>query len=109
MLDCKHANTPIIQNFHLVVYHDQVPTNRDCYQRLVGRLIYLSHTRPNIAYAVSVVSQFMHFLSDTYMGTVEHILRYLKSSSGRDIMFSKNGHCWIEAHTDADWVRSITD
>ncbi|CAL9006226.1 unnamed protein product, partial [Prunus brigantina] len=56
MLDCKPADTPIVQNHHLGEYPDQVPTNKERYQRLVRRLIYLSHTRPDIAYAVSVVN-----------------------------------------------------
>ncbi|BBH08859.1 hypothetical protein Prudu_021187 [Prunus dulcis] len=56
MLDCKPADTPIVQNHHLGEYPDQVPTNKERYQRLVGRLIYLSHTRPDIADAVSVVN-----------------------------------------------------
>ena len=64
---------------------------------------------PNIAYAVSVVSQFMHSPSDMHMGAVERILRHLKSAPGRDIMFSKNGHCRIEGYTDADWAGNITN
>lgn len=60
MLDSRGADTPIIQNHHLGEYPDQVPANKERYQRIVGRLIYLAHTRPDIAYAVSVISQFMH-------------------------------------------------
>ena len=60
MLDCKPAETPIEVNHGLSIQEDQVPTDKDQYQRLVGKLIYLSHTRPDIAYAVSVISQFMH-------------------------------------------------
>ncbi|CAL2244732.1 unnamed protein product [Prunus armeniaca] len=52
MLDCKPVDTPIVENHKLGVYVDQVPTNRERYQRLVGRLIYLSLTRPDIAYAL---------------------------------------------------------
>ncbi|XP_021829822.1 uncharacterized protein LOC110770049, partial [Prunus avium] len=51
MLDCKPVDTPIVQNHRLGEYPNQVPTNKERYQRLVGRLIYLSHTRPDIAYA----------------------------------------------------------
>jgi Reverse transcriptase (RNA-dependent DNA polymerase) len=56
MLDCKPVDTPVVQNLKLGEYPDQVPTNKERYQRLVGKLIYLSHTRPDIAYAVSLVS-----------------------------------------------------
>ncbi|CAL2254960.1 unnamed protein product [Prunus armeniaca] len=55
------------ENHHLGEYPDQVPTNKERYKRLVGRLIYLSHTRPDIPYAVSVISQFMHSPSEGHM------------------------------------------
>ncbi|BBH06529.1 ABC-2 type transporter family protein [Prunus dulcis] len=109
MLDCKPADTPIVQNHHLGEYPDQVPTNKERYQRLVGRLIYLSHTRPDIAYAVSVVSQFMHSPSEDHMNAVLRILRYLKSAPGKGLMFSKHGHLNIDGYSDADWAGNVTD
>ncbi|KAI5349903.1 hypothetical protein L3X38_002794 [Prunus dulcis] len=60
MLDCKPIDTPSEQNHKLGLYPDQVPTDKKRYQQLARKLIYLSHTCPDIAYAVSVVSQFMH-------------------------------------------------
>ncbi|KAM2136099.1 hypothetical protein ACFX1R_005897 [Malus domestica] len=109
MLDCKPVDTSIEQNHRLGLFPDQVPTNKERYQRLVGRLIYLSHTRPDIAYAVSVVSQFMHSPSEAHMDLITHILRYLKMAHGRVLVFSNNGHLNVKGYTDADWVGSITD
>ena len=43
----------------------------------MGRLIYLFHTRPDIVYVVSVVSQFMHSPSEDHMVAIMHILSYL--------------------------------
>lgn len=63
-------DTPIVQNHRLGAYSDQVLVDNVRYQRLVGKLIYLSHTRPDIAYVVSVVSQFMHNPSEDHMGAV---------------------------------------
>ncbi|CAL9024715.1 unnamed protein product [Prunus brigantina] len=109
MLDCKPVDTPIVQNHHLGEYPYQVPTNKERYQRLMGRLIYLSHTRPDIAYAVSVVSQFMHSPSEDHMNVVLRILRYLNSTHGKGLMFSKHGHLNIDGYSDADWVGSVTN
>ncbi|BBG92897.1 hypothetical protein Prudu_000758, partial [Prunus dulcis] len=86
-----------------------VPNNKERYQRLVGRLIYLSLTRPDIAYAVSVASQFMHSPSDDHMAAVMRILSYLKSAPKRGLLFKKNGHLDLEGYTDADYARNITD
>ena len=80
---------------------DQVPCDKGRYQWLVGKLIYLSHTRPNIAYAVSVVSQFMHAPSEEHMNAVYRILKYLKSALGRGFLFFKNGVHEIEGYTDS--------
>jgi hypothetical protein len=110
MLDCKPIDTPIEQNHCLAEYPDQVPTDRARYQRLVGRLIYLTHTRPDVAYAVSVISQFMHNPSESHMDAVVRILRYLKSAPGRGVMFSKHNNILeVSGFTDADWAGNITD
>ncbi|CAL2270442.1 unnamed protein product [Prunus armeniaca] len=87
MLGCKPADTPIEMNHKLCEDMDQEPTNKEQYQRLVGRLIYLAHIRPDIAYAVSVVSQFMHLPNVSHRNAVDQILRYLKSSPGKGLMF----------------------
>ena len=76
MLGCKPVETPVAVNEKLGEFEDQVPTNKERYQRLVGKLIYLSHTRPDIAYAVSLVSQFMHNPSEDHMDAVMRIIKY---------------------------------
>ncbi|KAK3006834.1 hypothetical protein RJ639_015528 [Escallonia herrerae] len=109
MLECKPADTPIVQNHGLREHQAQIPTNKERYQRLVGKLIYLSHTRPDIAFAVSLVSQFMHNPSKDHMNAVIRILQYLKSSPGKGLMFRKHHHLDIDGYTDADWVGNATD
>ncbi|CAL9028535.1 unnamed protein product [Prunus brigantina] len=56
MLGCKPTDTLIEMNHKLGEDMDQEPTNKEQYQCLVGKLIYLAYTRPYIAYAVSMVS-----------------------------------------------------
>ncbi|KAL4030973.1 hypothetical protein IC575_009228 [Cucumis melo] len=56
MLGCRPADTPIEFNCKLGNFDDQVPVDKEQYQHLVGKLVYLSYTRPDISFAVSVVS-----------------------------------------------------
>ena len=109
MTTCSPTNTPMEENLKLCVHSNQVPTNKERYQRLVGRLMYLAHTRPDLAYVLSVVSQFMHSPSKEHMNVVIRILRYLKSSPRKGILFTKGDNLDINSYTDADWARSIQD
>ncbi|XP_042035301.1 uncharacterized mitochondrial protein AtMg00810-like [Salvia splendens] len=70
MVDCKPADTPMVQNHGLQMKEEAKQTDRGRYQRLVGKLIYLSHTRPDIAYAVGILSQFMHAAQEKHWETV---------------------------------------
>ena len=62
MQDYKPANTPIDIKHYIRSYPDSGKTDKGQYQHLVGKLIYLSHTRPDISYVVGILSQFMHDL-----------------------------------------------
>ncbi|RVW24816.1 Retrovirus-related Pol polyprotein from transposon RE1 [Vitis vinifera] len=90
MSRCQPVNTPIEEGLKLCVESNQVSTDKGRYQRLVGRLMYLAHTRPDLAYALSVVSQYMHNPREQHMNAVMRILRYLKNVPGNEILFAKN-------------------
>lgn len=61
ILGCKLSNTLIKSNHGLGEKNEEHMANWGIYQRVVvGKLVYLSHIRPNIAYVVSMVSQFMN-------------------------------------------------
>ncbi|RVW74747.1 Retrovirus-related Pol polyprotein from transposon RE1 [Vitis vinifera] len=110
MLGCQPVNTPIEEGLKLCVEPNQVSTDKGRYQRLVGRLMYLAHTRPDLAYALSVVSQYMHNPGEQHMNAIMRILRYLKNAPGKGILFAKNvDHQSIEVYTDADWVGAVDD
>ncbi|WJZ84536.1 hypothetical protein VitviT2T_004136 [Vitis vinifera] len=110
MSGCQPVNTPIEEGLKLCVEPNQVSTDKGRYQRLVGRLMYLTHTRPYLAYALSVVSQCMHNPGEQHMNAVMRILRYLKNAPGKGILFAKNvDHQSIEVYTDADWAGAVDD
>ncbi|XP_077237388.1 uncharacterized protein LOC143879083 [Tasmannia lanceolata] len=81
----------------------------DRYRRLVGKLIYLTVTRPDISYAVGVVSQYMSSPHTSHWSAVIQVLKYLKSAPGKGLLFKRHGHMQIEGLSDADCARSPTD
>ncbi|RVW64572.1 Retrovirus-related Pol polyprotein from transposon TNT 1-94 [Vitis vinifera] len=83
MLGCKPAETPMDTTVKLEESDGSAPVDKGRYQRLVGKLIYLSHTRPDIGFSVSVVSQFMNNPTEKHMTAVIRILRYLKMTPGK--------------------------
>lgn len=78
--------------------------NHRQYQRPVRRLIYLPHTRPDKAFAVSLVSQFMHTPSVDHMEAVNRILRYLKSGLDKGILYKKREGLEVKAYTNSSWL-----
>lgn len=102
MLGSKPAAVPIDPNHKIGMFEGGKDVDRESYQRLVGKLIYLSHTRPDISFSVSVVSQFMHAPKEEHLEAVYRILKYLKNSPGQGLLFKKGGELTVEAYTDAD-------
>ncbi|KAL6339865.1 hypothetical protein AAG906_034953 [Vitis piasezkii] len=100
MSRCQPINTPIEKGLKLCVEPNQVSTDKGRYQRLVGRLMYLAHTRPDLAYALSV----------QHMNAVMRILRYLKNAPRKGILFAKNvDHQSIEVYINVDWAGAVDD
>jgi hypothetical protein len=93
MLGCRPCGSPIDRN-HQICARSGDPVDKGTYQRLIGQLIYLCHTRPNISYDVSVVSRYMHDPGTVHMDVVYQILRYLKGTPIRDYCLGRT-KTWI--------------
>ena len=78
MLGCRPASTPMDSNLKLSVESRELLFNPSMYQCLVGRLIYLTNTKLDLTFTVSVVSQFMHAPRTSHLDAVHYIFRYLK-------------------------------
>ncbi|GJT06568.1 putative RNA-directed DNA polymerase, partial [Tanacetum coccineum] len=75
------------------------------YQKLVGKLIYLTHTRPDISYVVHVLSQFMHAPLQSHLKLAFRVLRYLKTAPGKGISFNKGSDLNLRVYVDSDWAK----
>ena len=109
MLDCKPVDTPMNSNVKLVPGQGEPLLDPGRYRRLVGRLNYLTITRPDISFPVSVVSQFLQSPCDSHWDVMIRILRYIKGTPGQGVLYENRGHTQIVGYCDADWADSPAD
>ena len=100
-LGVKPCNSTMAPGIHLT-REGETFENPEKYRRLVGKLNYFTVTRPDIAYSVSVVSQYMSSPTVDHWAVVEKILCYLKGASRRGILYNNHGHNRLERFTNAD-------
>ncbi|XP_020246308.1 uncharacterized protein LOC109824184 [Asparagus officinalis] len=79
------------------------------YRRLIGKLIYLTVTRPDITFAVGVLSRFMHKPREVHWTAALKILAYVKSCPGKGLLYKKHGHTHISAFSDAGYAGDMGD
>ena len=107
--DSKIVDTPIEYNYHLNSHDGESLFDVTLYRQLVWSLIYLTITRPDISYAVHVVSQFMTAPRSPYYAIVLKILRYLKDTIFDGLHFSSQSLLTLQAYSNADWAGDPTD
>jgi hypothetical protein len=77
MTDCKSAPTPFLSGVKLEDGGETQPVDNTLYKQLVGRFLYLIHSRPDLSYAVGAVSRFMQDSHELQWKAAKCILRYL--------------------------------
>ncbi|XP_021979508.1 secreted RxLR effector protein 161-like [Helianthus annuus] len=106
MLDAKPAPTPLSSNVSFVSAGTPFPDTTQ-YRSIVGALQYLTITRPDIAYAVNQVSQFLHAPTTAHFQEVKRILRYLKGTVSYGLHYSRPVQTSLLGYSDADWARCL--
>ncbi|KAL5560356.1 hypothetical protein UlMin_036567 [Ulmus minor] len=108
LLGAKPAKFPMEQNLKLDSTVGDLLDNPTHYRRLVGKLLYLTITRPEISFSVNTLSQFMQEPRKPHLEAVHRILRYLKGSPGQGLLFPSDNDLGLIGYCDADWAGCIT-
>ena len=109
MSNCNPASTQMNTNERLVLDDGVEKADEKEFRSIVGGLIYLTHSRPDIMFAVSLISRFMHKPSRQHMGAAKRVLRYIRGTLSFGLRYQKVRNCKLISYTDSDWAGCADD
>ncbi|XP_019056437.1 PREDICTED: uncharacterized protein LOC109116096 [Tarenaya hassleriana] len=104
LLGAKPSSFPLDQNHRLAISKSDVLPDPEPYRRLIGRLLYLLATRPDITYAVHTLSQFMQEPRVDHWDAALRVVRYLKRNPGQGILLRADSDLRLYGWCDSDWA-----
>ncbi|XP_048497665.1 uncharacterized mitochondrial protein AtMg00810-like [Beta vulgaris subsp. vulgaris] len=104
LLGSKPSDSPIEQNHRLGLATGSLLPEPEVYRRLVGRLIYLAVTRPDLAYSVHILSQFLQAPRQEHLDAALRVVRYLKGTPGQGILLRADSDLSLQGWCDSDWA-----
>ena len=91
MAECKPCATPMEEWLKLSKHNTAAKVDATRYRSIVGGLRYLTYTRPDIEFTIGYVNHFMEDPREDHWSAVKRLLRYIKGTLDRAIIFPKSG------------------
>eukprot|EP00253_Pinus_taeda_P034522 PITA_34522 len=109
MQDCRSMASPMITNWKKIDASEDKEVDPTFYRQLIGSLMYLVNTRPDIFFAVNTLSQFMVESKRVHWAVARRILRYVRGTIGYGLKYSRRADISLNGFIDADWVGNSID
>ena len=107
--ECKAASTPMNQKEKLCKENGADKVDEGYFRSLIGCLMYLTATRPDILNVVSILSRFMHCASELHLRSAKRVIRYIKGTSDFGVKFTRSKEFKLVGFSNSDWGGSIDD
>ncbi|GKU97469.1 hypothetical protein SLEP1_g10613 [Rubroshorea leprosula] len=107
MENCKPVATPLVQNEKLSKDDQETKVDSPYYRSLIGSLLYLTATRPDLMFAASYLSRFMSAPSKLHLVATKRVLRYIKGTYELGLWFDSNQQGRLQGYADNDWAGSM--
>jgi hypothetical protein len=109
MLECNSMNTPMEAKLKLLVDTSSELIDATLYRQIIGSLMYLTNTRPDICFFVNTLSQFLVEPRHVHLVAAKHVMRYLKGTIDCGLSYDGDHNFTLSGYTDADWEGSVSD
>lgn len=109
MKDCNSVSTPTEFGLKLTRNGSGKKVDPTLYKQIVGSLMYLTSTRPDIMYAVSLISRYMENPTEVHLLAAKRIFRYLKGTADFGIWYKKVGDSSLFGFSDSDYAGDLDD
>ena len=101
--DCNPVSTPMEQNLKLTSNECSAFEDPTKCRQLVGSLIYLTATRPNINFVVGTLFRFMHHPCEGHWNAAKRVFKYLKGTQPYGIKYSKFSNFHLTGYSDSNF------
>jgi hypothetical protein len=109
MLECKSMNTPMETKLKLLVDTSSELIDAMLYRQIIGSLMYLTNTRPNICFSMNTLSQFLVEPGHVHLVFAKHVMRYLKGTLDYGLGYDGDHDFTLSGYNDLDWAGSVSD
>eukprot|EP00253_Pinus_taeda_P025894 PITA_25894 len=109
MEDSKPVCTPMVTRCSLSANHDSIVVHQPTYRSMIGSLLYLIGTRPDIMHVVGIVGRFQENPKEAHLQAVKRIFKYLQGTQNYGLWYPRGTDLILHAYTDADWAGSVDD
>jgi hypothetical protein len=109
MEDCRPMSTPMITNWKKLSASDSQLVDATVYRQLIGSLMYLINTRPDICFAVNTLSEYMVEPRGVHMIGAKHVLRYVAGTVDYGLDYIRGDGVTLVGYTDSDWAGCAAD
>ena len=109
MLYCKAMPTPMNTSLNLLNDDTSEVVDATLYRQIIGSLMYLTNTRPDICFAVNTLSQYMVNPKHIHLIGAKHVMRYPKGTLDYGIRYTSSGEIKLHGYADSDWGRNAKD